>query len=362
MAVLGVEGKLVLQREAPKELVFAPGAINLASDTLQTASTDYLNGDEVVLLSERGLPFLTAGGVPQCPDGFANYAGGIYYKGTNRSHIADDSDSFYANNNDDFYADAPLLNAWQGFVYRDKLNRLSFYSTHSDALNGNTESRLAMESVDYHAMIMASGVTTQNYISALAACAGDLGEYTFSDAQDEVTLKSVCDYAPTYENPLAGSTEYDDANLSPRHRINTPPTGFIWQVVCDLANWSLDLSADSIDTSVVGEKFGEAVKSIVTGGGSLEFMVDRKNKTELQADSNTILHLLMMTEQGCKANAQFYMISNASESCNALSGDLYYQADILITNIALNLRPQEIVAGTANFVSTGAISLKQGSN
>ena len=360
MAVLGIDGKLVLQREAPKDLVFAPGAINVSSDTLQTASTDYLNGDEVVLLSERGLPFLTAGGVPQCPEGFANYAGGIYYKGANRAHIVQDSSNFYASNTDDFYADAPLLKSFQGFVYRDKLNRLSFYNTHADALNGNTSSRLAMESVDYHAMVMSAGVSVENYVSALAECAGDLGEYVFSDASDEVTLESICDYAPAYANPVAGTTEYDDADLLPRHRIDAPPQGSIWQVVCDLANWSLDLSAASIDTSVVGEKFGEAVKSIVTGGGSLEFMIERRPRTELEADSNTLLHLLMMTEQGCKANAQFFMITDRTESSRALPGDLYYEAEILITNIALNLRPTEIVAGTANFVSTGEIRLKQG--
>jgi hypothetical protein len=36
---------------------------------------------------------------------------------------------------------------------------------------------------------------------------------------------------------------------------------------------------------------------------------------------------------------------------------LYYEADILVTQTAVNLRPTEMVAGTAQFVTTGEIRL-----
>ena len=47
------------------------------------------------------------------------------------------------------------------------------------------------------------------------------------------------------------------------------------QALCGIREYSLTLDAPSIDTTIVGEKFGEAVKSLVSGGGSFEFFIDR---------------------------------------------------------------------------------------
>ena len=76
----------------------------------------------------------------------------------------------------------------------------------------------------------------------------------------------------------------------------------------DLREWSLELEAPSVDTTSVSEKFGEAVKSLVRGGGSTEFFVERQCLTDYQADSNTLMKLLFMTEKGCNADAKFYLI------------------------------------------------------
>lgn len=361
MAVLGVGGRLVLQREAPESLVLSPEVHHHASDSLSVSGVEYLSGDKVTLLSDRGLPFLNAAGVPQCPDGFASYYGSRWYLGENRDHITADTDKFYANDADDFYAKAPTLTQWSGYIYRDQLNRLSFYDDHGDALNGKLPNRLALGDVDWGTLLLAPSSSSPNYMSALFKCAGDIGEYRFSDGQDTVTLVSICADAPTYQKPAAGTTEYDDADIRPRERL-ADAIDPLWQVVCDLREWNLDLQAASIDTSVVGEKFGEAVKSLVTGGGTLDFLVERRMEDEQHADSTVLLHLLLMTEQGCKANAQFWMIDDRPESCGLLPGDLYYETPILVTNIAINLRPTEVVAGTATFVTTGEISLKMGPN
>ena len=73
-----------------------------------------------------------------------------------------------------------------------------------------------------------------------------------------------------------------------------------------------------------------------------------------------MMQLLLMTEKGCQASAEFWIMSgnnSCNTSCEQIDGGLYYACDILITDTAVNLRPTEIVAGTANFVSTGEIKL-----
>ena len=79
-----------------------------------------------------------------------------------------------------------------------------------------------------------------------------------------------------------------------------------------------------------------------------------------KARNNLINSLLMMTEKGCEASAQFYMLERGEGcgvDCDLIRGSLYYETDVLITQTAVNLRPTELVAGTAQFVTTGDIRL-----
>ena len=93
-------------------------------------------------------------------------------------------------------------------------------------------------------------------------------------------------------------------------------------------------------------------------------MVDRMYKDQGSTDATALMRLLLMTEKGCQASAQFFFILNRqSQAClGELPGDLYYEAEIFITNIALNVRPDELVLGTAAFVTTGPIALRAGPN
>ena len=141
------------------------------------------------------------------------------------------------------------------------------------------------------------------------------------------------------------------------------PTGTTdWQVAGNIQGWTLDLNAASVDVTAVGEKFGESVKSLVTGGGTIDFEIDRKTRTAQNTDSTMLMQLLTMTEKGCAAEAQLWMMNRPSQETGLLAGDLYYYTKLLVTNIAINLRPADIVAGTANFVTTGNIALRQGTN
>ena len=114
----------------------------------------------------------------------------------------------------------------------------------------------------------------------------------------------------------------------------------------------------------MGEKFGEAVKSLVTGGGSADFFIDRECYEEGTDNGIYLMRLLLMTQMdGCKAHARFYML-NKGDGCTSsdcgLGGSLWYETDILVTRNAVNLRPTDLVAGTANFVTTGEIRLLEG--
>ena len=157
-------------------------------------------------------------------------------------------------------------------------------------------------------------------------CVSAYGQYQFSDAQDTVTLISICADAPRYEIPTVGIGEYDNANLLPRgEQGNAAP---FWQILCDIRDWSLELNAPSVDTTAVAEKFGTAVKSLVTAGGSTEFLIDRKCFESDDRDNGLVLmQLLMMTAKGCSASAEFWIMSGTNpcdSDCERIDGGLYY--------------------------------------
>lgn len=366
MAVLGHGGRLRLKREAPDPTVLRPGNIHLSTRSIYMRNPAFWTGDQVTINCANGLPIETASGGPDCPDGYASYYGSQWYLGTNRDHITTSSGNFYsATNSDQFYMreqECGLTTSASYYIYRDQLDRISFYTTKASAVNGVVNNRVELYKVDFNALIV-SALGTAEYASAIATCAGDIGDYEFSDAQDEVSLESICDFAPDYTSPPAWITEYDDADLTPRYFINAGSEGLVWTVQGLLSDWNLNLNAPEVDITAVGEKFGESVKSIVTGGGSLDFLVDRKYK-QGEEDSTYLMQLLLLVEKGAKADAEFWMIQDATanESSGKLPGNLYYETSLLVTSIAINTRSTDIIAGSLNFVTVGDVALRMGTN
>lgn len=290
MAILGDEGRILLKREplSPAELAQEAASPN---NSFYFGDQTYWPGDEILLSGDKGLP-LAADSVD---GGTANYYGGNLLLGPNRIHITAPNDNFYANDAADFYADYNPVYSAKYFIYRDQLDRISFYTTRRDALNGNPANRVQFLALDFGA-------------------------------------------------------------------LKIEPVEPEFQSLCLLKEWSLSLDAPSIDTTVVGVKFGEAVKSLVTAGGSADFFVDRVSHSDSTTDPTYLMRLLLLTEKGSKASAQFWMIRDrpAGDCQGLLPGDLYYAADILITNIAISLRVDDVITGSMTFVSTGRVELKEG--
>jgi len=359
MAVLGHGGRLKLRREAPEPLVLSPDALHLQSSSLMVSNPAYWSGDPVTLVADRGLPIALEDDAPACPDGYAMYGGSDWLIPPHKPHMEDDDSPFYLeDDNAPFYVNEDAVGDVSSatyYIYRDQLDRISFYTSRAAALRGNPQDRMQLYRVDFGSLILAP-FGTLDYQNALAVCAGDLGDYKSGDAIDEVTLKSVCSYAPDYQSPAADDTDYSNASLSTLK-------GLDWLIQADLREWSLTLTASEVDTTAVGERFGDAVKSIVTGGGTMDFLINRADFGDGHQDSTALLALVLLLEKGCKASAQFVMVGGRPETdSHLLAGDLYYESQLLITSNAINTRADDIIAGSLNFVTVGEIALRMGTN
>jgi len=255
------------------------------------------------------------------------------------------------------------------FLCVDEMRRVSFYETKCAGMRCDFNNRIALEKLvddfDY-IEIYPSGESPYQNARTFCAEAG-FGRYEYFDVidsiypgdipidPDDARYDSMCEYPPAYELPVAGTVSYDNADIQPRDEIGKIDDLGPYKCVADIREWSLELDAPAVDTTGVGQKFGEAVKSLVTGGGSFDFLVDRGCNEYLE-EPEVLMQLLLMTKQGAEANARFYLV-NTGDNCEQIAGSLYYECTILITRNAINLRPTEIVACTATFVTTAQVKL-----
>ena len=381
MAVLGSSGQLRLRREAPDACIISGESVNAGLDTIESICPGYWTGDRV---SINCLPALIPGSLPGNPDNWASYQESKWFVGPNRDHIANDGDYFYKRGSEYFptgqIGDAAQFYARPGdeqdgdkikgcvpgdyWIHIDALGKVSFYKSRCAALAGCAGDRVDLVAVGGEFVIAPYG--SLEYQNATWSCyAAAKGNYTFSDVADSITLVSICADAPAYQQPEANAnTEdyaYDNANVLPRNERQQAP---FWECIAELREWQLELDGPSVDCTSVSEKWGNAVKSLVSGGGSTEFFIDRKCFDDGTTNGTALMQLLLMTTKGCKAEAQFYMLQRPGEcgadTCTGLiTGDLYYECEILITQTAVNVRPTELVVGTAQFVTTGEIALRE---
>ena len=138
-------------------------------------------------------------------------------------------------------------------------------------------------------------------------------------------------------------------------------TSLGWRTQAQINDWTLNLTNSEIDTTSLGDSFTEAVKSgVVSGSGSINFLVDRLQSSYTYDDSVQLFNLLLSSDAGSRAHAEFWMINNRqAPSCgDALPGSLFYTADILITASVINTSADNIISGSAEFLTVGEITLE----
>ena len=349
MAVLGSSGRLELRREAAAPCIITPEDINPGNGSFDVHCEGYWSGDFIHIHSPDGLPIFIDG-VPQRWDGVAMYGlQSRLFIAENRDHIMPTETDFYkqtGNTNNSYYRgdaafedDAALFyyqgedaddvqeKEMSGYICVDPLGRIKLYDTRCAGLACCGDSSLSFEEdgliLDFDFFVI-SHVGSTEYQNAVAKCLDAIGEYIFSDiADDNPDFASICEDPPLYLRPVAGEAEFGNADVQPRGEVNKSAEP-LWKILCEVREWSLELDAPSVDTTGVGEKFGEAVKSLVTGGGSADFFIDRTCFDEDEEDNGLMLmQLLLMTQMdGCKAHAKFVMIDQGTNCSSTRCGEL----------------------------------------
>lgn len=383
MAVLGTNGKIVLNRSAPTPVAVDVTALNQDKNIISLTAQGFRSGDLVEVASIDNWPNADLADPPLIPTyanvyDYQDYAEMVGYStaypaallrpyrwlatesnGTDANHaLTTESGDIIAIQPADVDA-TPYRNRL--YVHVDPLNRLSFYRTRAAALAG------------------ANDVTRE-----------DLDQSVF-------TLE------PTAPIELRLVNE--------------------WKLEACLQSWSLNLNANEIDTTGLGDQFFDGVKSLVQGGGTFDFLIEREardtrttaiisrseyanayvfydvpttetyneasivgssagttaydnaNVTPVEFTYDTkqlatvgtsnLLRLLLNTNEQTEGEAEFWMIDGdlqdrTSYTGSLLPGDLYYKAQIMLTSSAVSVRATDIITGSANFVTVREVQLREG--
>jgi hypothetical protein len=340
MAVLGNGGVLEISREIPDAVALTSARINIGSTpyTISLNNQAYWAGDRVIIAAADGVPFDVNGdGYADSPDAHGFYTGSTWALGPSRDSLGT---SAYQTGGDagDFYntpTTTGLATQIDGHISRDVLDRIRLWTTES-AGHSESGTEKALLNVKPGNFIIAYYSSDSNYTTALDSAATTLQALTLPDSEQRL--------ASVITLPSGFNSVCDQANRS-------------WKTQCDLEEWIMSIDASNLDTTAIGETFGESIKSLVRGAGSLQFVAEHSSVPSEQ-DGLAILRLVMLTQNQCNTKARFYLYKNRTSPSPRISGSVYYECEILLTNTRLNTRAGEIIAGTADFVATSEILLK----
>ena len=380
MAVLGTNGKIVLNRSAPTPVAVDVTALNQDKNIISLTAQGFRSGDLVEVASIDNWPNTDLADAPLIPTyanvyDYQDYPEMVGYSTAYPAELlrpyrwlsTEGNDALTTEDGDVFAiqpADAdttPYRNRL--YVHVDQLNRLSFYRTRAAALTG------------------ANDVTRENL---------DQSAFTLDPAVP-IELRLVNE----------------------------------WKLEACLQSWSLNLNASEIDTTGLGDQFFDGVKSLVQGGGTLDFLIEREardprntaiisrseyanayvfydapttetyneasivgssagvtaydnaNITPAPAEftydtkqlravgTSNLLRLLLNTGEQTEGEAEFWMIDGDAQDRTSytgmlLPGDLYYKAQVMLTSSAVSVRATDIITGSANFVTVREVQLREG--
>lgn len=344
MPVLGSGGVLELRRELPPPVAIGTGALRVHANSVDLTQPGYWTGDKVFIWGPRGIPFdLNGDGTPDLDGGFGMFFGstlGLY--GPRAARLQSGESKWFGSEPPFGPSDAtPIVTSTQLYIFRDRLDRISFYQTLSDALEGGTEKRLKLFPVDFGLLLIAPAEGS-GFAARLQPGFSDLASYAFVEGESEKRADQITDkFLP-----------------EPKGDNSDRP----WRFMAEMDDWVLELDASEIDTTGIGQQFGESTRALVTGGGTINFFLNRV-EDEDNVDATYLARLMILLEQGCKAEAVFTVAKPKAKypvlanQRRVPRGGISYNAELIFSQSAVNTRADDLIRGSAKFVTIGRVRL-----
>lgn len=224
--------------------------------------------------------------------------------------------------------------AVSGYSFRDELDRVYLHTTQDGALSNAVGSRVSFSSVNTSKPVILAANANATQIQHLSNLVSTLNTLEY-----ETLLRAWPQVFTSYKN---------SASTNP------------WKIQGQVKQWELSRSSPEIETGSIGDKFTTFVKSTVSGSGSLDFIVNLYN-SENEGDVDPILRLVQLTNEGSTGSVKFYLKQDGASEYDELPSYMnrayFFKADIILTASSISTSFEDLIRGSANFVTTGPIRL-----
>jgi len=135
--------------------------------------------------------------------------------------------------------------------------------------------------------------------------------------------------------------------------------------VANVRDFEMTTSREQVDLTNLGDEFRNQYEAgLISGQGSMSCIWehsydtgDRKNEYGSDPEFPFYLaQLIVRTQQGSDFDGLFYIYRDPNNSAK----NVYYEANCIITNVAVSVSPAEVIETRVEFVTNGVIRLKTG--
>lgn len=333
--ILGFGGYVQLSREWPEPTAF-PQSSRAGANAIFCQNKAFWTGQHVYIYSFLGLPVKTAGQqYAPSPEGYRFWGGSIWDAGPETTHRVIGDTVFWKQGGgasaSDFWEKALSTGFDQitdAYVHRDQLDRITFYTSENGSINRSPDELLNFSAVDYKNLLIAPYSADANYQIGIEA----LGQFLFDEMPD--SERPASDY-------IELSEDLTDISGDPEHRG--------WSILVGCREWTLQTDPTVLDTTAIGEDFGDSVKDVVRGSGSFNGFIPVSNPEPGNFDARGFIRLMLMTETGAKARVRLRVQDQRSSGCEKEDA-VWIEADILLGPGEISTSVDEAVNYSSQFI------------
>tara|TARA_B100001250_G_scaffold69984_1_gene56378 strand:+ start:5241 stop:6107 length:867 start_codon:yes stop_codon:yes gene_type:complete len=135
--------------------------------------------------------------------------------------------------------------------------------------------------------------------------------------------------------------------------------------VANVRDFEMTTSREQVDLTNLGDEFRNQYEAgLISGQGTMSCIWehsydtgDRKNEYGSDPEFPFYLaQLIIRTQQGSDFDGLFYIYRDPNNSAK----NVYYEANCIITNVAVSVTPAEVIETRVEFITNGVIRLKTG--
>ena len=308
--ILGAGGAIEFSREWPDPTALPQSAAKQSS--ILCREPGFWTGQRVLIYSHLGVPLRINGAAyAPCPDGH-RFWGDKGVAGPRTLHMGSDSRPFWRlSDSSRFWEDESsvgLVRLVSAYIHRNQIDQITFYTSESHAVSKNPAGLIPFSPVHYQSLLIAPYDSSSAYQLSVEA----LGLALFGAGVDKEMPSTNL-----FETPESIQESYDD------------PEKRGWHFLAECRDWALQTDPSVLDSTAIGEDFGDSVKDVVRGSGSFNCYIPVGLSSSGKVDAKSFVRLSLMTETGSKARARFRVQEEALGTCEP-EETVWFECDMLL--------------------------------